>query len=157
MKKRLGLMIAALMLCWLDPGAAQDGFVGQKLPDLKLDYLEKEPEIKGKPVLLEFWATWCPPCRKSIPHLNELHGKYADRGLVIIGVTNENKSVVRKFLKEQPIAYHVAFDDGKLAKHFQVRGIPHAFLANAEGVIVWSGHPMALREAQIEELLKNNK
>ncbi len=156
MKKTMWLVIIAGTLAIALPhrGAAEGGFVGQKLPELKLDYLEQAPDIVGKPLLLEFWATWCPPCRKSIPHLNEIYAQYRDRGLVIIGVTNEKKSDVKKFLKEVPIHYTVAFDDGKLGTHFQIRGIPHAFLANAEGEIVWQGHPMTLRKADIEKVLK---
>lgn len=152
--KTRGWMLAVLGGAALVAAASAQEFVGQSLPELKLTYLDAAPDIAGKPVLLEFWATWCPPCRKSIPHLNEVHGQFKDRGLVIIGATNESRAVVKKFLKDLPIHYHVAFDDGgRLAKHFKVRGIPHAFLANAEGVIVWQGHPMALREADIEKAL----
>ncbi len=154
MKMRMMWAVAGLWVLHSGMAPAQERFVGQKLPPLKLDYLQQTPDIAGKPVLLEFWATWCPPCRQSIPHLNELHGKYADRGLVIIGVTDEKKGDVKKFLKDLPMEYAVAFDTGKLAKHFQVHAIPHAFLANAEGVIVWQGHPMGLREEHIERVLK---
>lgn len=148
---RMAALAAALL--GIAVAAEQGEFVGQQLPELKLRYLENAPELQGKAVLLEFWATWCPPCRKSIPHLNELHEKYGTRGLVIIGVTNESRGEVKKFLKEQPIHYHVAFDDGTLARHFKVRGIPHAFLADATGRIVWHGHPMALRPEMIEKVL----
>ncbi len=151
--KMRALLLALLSFAAVAAVSAQE-FVGQSLPELKLKYLDQEPQIAGKPVLLEFWATWCPPCRKSIPHLNEVHAKYKEKGLVIIGATNEDRPVVEKFLKDLPIHYHVAFDkNGALSKHFKVRGIPHAFLANAKGVIVWQGHPMSLREADIEKAL----
>lgn len=147
----------ALALAWASGGGAlaQEGeFVGQPLPELKVSYLESAPDLAGKPLIVEFWATWCPPCRASIPHLNELHEKYRERGLQIVGITNEDKPTVKAFLKKLPINYHVAFDKGgELGKRLKVRGIPHAFLVNAEGKIVWHGHPMALREAEIEKVL----
>ena len=121
---------------------------------MRLNFLGPEPVNAGKPVLLEFWATWCPPCRESIPRLNELHAKYKDRGLVIIGVTEESAGVVRKFQRATPMDYAVATDSGgKLNRKMGVDGIPHAFLADASGKVVWAGHPTSLREEQIEEVL----
>jgi len=159
MKWVKGLAVAAAAV-WAVGGVAraQEGeFVGQQLPELKVSYLEKAPDLAGKPLILEFWATWCPPCRASIPHLNEIYSKYQDRGLQIVGVTNEDKPTVKAFLKQTPIKYHIAFDKGgELGKFFKVRGIPHAFLVNAEGKIVWQGHPMTLREAEIEKVLKKD-
>ena len=128
--------------------------VGESLPDMRLNFLGPEPVNAGKPVLLEFWATWCPPCRESIPRLNELHAKYKDRGLVIIGVTEESAGVIRKFQRATPMDYAVATDSGgKLNRKMGVDGIPHAFLADASGKVVWAGHPTSLREEQIEEVL----
>jgi thiol-disulfide isomerase/thioredoxin len=121
---------------------------------MRLNFLGPEPVNAGKPVLLEFWATWCPPCRESIPRLNELHAKYKDRGLVIIGVTEESAGVIRKFQRATPMDYAVATDSGgKLNRKMGVDGIPHAFLADASGKVVWAGHPTSLREEQIEEVL----
>jgi len=109
---------------------------------------------RGQVMVVNFWATWCPPCRESIPHLNELHAKYKDRGLVIMGVTDEPSGVIRKFQRDTPMDYAVGTDSGgRLNKEMGVEGIPHAFLADASGKIVWDGHPMSLREEQIEEVL----
>ena len=128
--------------------------VGQNLPDLRLNFLGQKADYEGKPLLLEFWATWCPPCRESIPHLNEIHGKYKDRGLVIIGVTKEPDAVIRKFQKDTPMEYAVATDSsGRLGEKMGVQGIPHAFLVDTSGKIVWDGHPMSLREEEIEDIL----
>lgn len=129
--------------------------VGQPLPALKLTYVKNEVQPAGKPLLLEFWATWCPPCRKSIPHLNELYAKYKDRGLVAIGVTDEDRPVVESFLQKMPMNYAVAIDaEGKLAAGFGISAIPHALLVDKTGKIVWEGHPMSLKEKDIEALLK---
>jgi thiol-disulfide isomerase/thioredoxin len=145
------MLAAALLLACC---SAEAGKVGENLPDLRLKFMGRDPEFANKPVLLEFWATWCPPCRESIPHLNELHAKYKDRGLVIIGVTDEPAGVIRKFQKDTPMDYAVATDSGgKLNENMGVDGIPHAFLADASGKIVWDGHPMRLRDEEIEKVL----
>ena len=129
--------------------------VGQKLPSGTLNFLGPKPEMEGKPLLLEFWATWCPPCRESIPHLNEIHAKYKDRGLLVVGVTDEPNAVIRKFQKEVPMDYAVATDTGgRLNEKMGVSGIPQAFLVNKSGEIVWEGHPMKLRDEDIEQILE---
>lgn len=129
--------------------------VGQKLPELKVNYIDPKPETAGKPMIVEFWATWCPPCRQSIPHLNEIYKKYKDQGLVVIGLTDEDRQTVSKFRKQVPIDYTAAIDrDGKLGKEFGVDGIPHAVLVNKSGEIVWEGHPMSLTDADIEKIVK---
>lgn len=155
MMKLLATVSMATVALSAMTACAQEGeFVGRQLPELKVKYLGEAPTLAGKPAIIEFWATWCPPCRASIPHLNELYAKYRDRGLVIVGITNEDRPTVEKFLKGLPIKYAVAFDEGgKMGEYFRVRGIPHAFLVNADGKIVWQGHPMALREAEIEKVL----
>src|SRR6478752_1957500 len=76
---------------------------GQQLPSLALNYLGKQPDLTGKPLLVEFWATWCPPCRKSIPHLNEVYAKYKTQGLVIIGISDEDQKTVETFRKTTPM------------------------------------------------------
>jgi cytochrome c biogenesis protein CcmG/thiol:disulfide interchange protein DsbE len=129
--------------------------VGEKLPELPLEYLTGQPEVAGRPMIVEFWATWCPPCRASIPHLNEIYAKYKDSGLIIIGVTKEEKDVVTNFLKRVPMSYFPALDrNGSLNKQFKITAIPHDVLVDKTGKIVWEGHPMALKEKQINKVLK---
>lgn len=154
MKKPIPLIVAALAAAAIISTAGAD-MVGQKLPDMRLDFLGAKPEIAGKPLLLEFWATWCPPCRQSIPHLNEIYAKFKDRGLQVVGVTDEPNMVIRKFQKKIPMDYPVATDTGgRLSQKMGIRGIPHAFLVNKEGEIVWQGHPMSMPEAEIEKILE---
>ena len=129
--------------------------VGDELPDLRVNFFGPKPDAEGKPMLLEFWATWCPPCRESIPHLNEIHAKYKDRGLVVVGVTDEPSAVIRKFQKDVAMDYAVATDTGgRLSEKMGINGIPHAFLVDKEGKIVWEGHPGQLREDEIEKILE---
>jgi cytochrome c biogenesis protein CcmG/thiol:disulfide interchange protein DsbE len=148
------LVIAALAAVFLATAALAD-MVGQKLPSSSLNFVGTKPEMEGKPLLLEFWATWCPPCRKSIPHLNEIHSKFKDRGLLVVGVTDESNVVIKKFQKNVPMDYAVATDTGgRLNEKMGVSGIPHAFLVNKSGEIVWEGHPNRLIDADIEKILE---
>ncbi|MBX7158217.1 MAG: TlpA family protein disulfide reductase [Verrucomicrobiae bacterium] len=152
------LLIAAILFAVASSSIASTAdMVGKPLPPFKgLDFIKATaPDIKGKPVLVEFWATWCPPCRKSIPHLNEIYEKYQKEGLQIVGISNEPKSVIKKFMETTPMKYHVASDEkGDYSKPFDVEGIPHAFLIDKTGKIVWEGHPMDLQESAIEKVLK---
>lgn len=122
---------------------------------------------KDKAYLVEFWATWCGPCRVSIPHLNELHGKYRDKGLVVIGQDcwERDEKLVEPFIKKMgdKMTYRVALDDkdgserGKMAETWMAaagrNGIPSAFLVDKQGLIAWIGHPMQLKDAVIEAVL----
>ena len=147
---------------------ATQGKVGDPAPELTiLEWAKGEPvtlaDGKGKTAyVVEFWATWCPPCRKSIPHLTELQKKYKDKGLVVIGVTAEEPADVKPFVEAQGVAmdYVVAVDkDGKTTEAymdaFGEDGIPHAFIVDSEGRIAWHGHPLdGLDEAVAEFLPK---
>ncbi|MGC3957126.1 MAG: TlpA disulfide reductase family protein [Verrucomicrobiota bacterium] len=115
--------------------------------------------VKGKQVVVvEFWATWCPPCRTSIPHLTEMQKKFKD--VIFVGVTDEESDVVRKFVTKMgdKMDYVVAIDDnGQTSKGymqaFGIGGIPHAFIVDKEGRVVWQGHPMAGLDAALESIV----
>ncbi len=129
--------------------------VGTQLPPLKVNFVGKDPDLSGKPLIVEFWATWCGPCRESIPHLNELYKKYQPKGLEAVGVTDEDSPTVGAFTKDVPINYYVGLDrSGRFSKNFGIEGIPHALLVDRTGKIIWEGHPMQLQESQLDELVK---
>lgn len=127
--------------------------------------------IKGSPVKLadgkgkklyvvEFWATWCPPCRTSIPHLTEMQKQFKDKDVVFIGVTDEKANVVKPFVEKMgdKMDYVVAIDQDKKTsagymKAYGINGIPHAFIVDKEGKVAWQGHPMAGLDKAIEEIL----
>ena len=134
---------------------ADKSSVGQKMPNFRLNDIQGRADLaSGKAVIVEFWQTTCDACGQSIPRLKQLNAKYKGKGLDLVTITNENGSVVRNFLKSNAIDYNVARDGGTLFKRFGIRTIPHAVLVNKTGEIVWEGHPMALRDAEIEQVLK---
>ena len=131
-----------------------ESLVGKPLPSLTgLDYFKARPDLKGKPAIVEFWATWCPPCRKSIPHLNEIYKEYGAKDLQILGITDEPGQTIRAFVKDIPIDYPVATCRDTLMEKFGITGIPHAFLVDKKGIVVWQGHPMELTKEDIEKIL----
>lgn len=116
---------------------------------------------KGKAVfVVEFWATWCPPCRQSIPHLTEMQRKFKEKNVVFVGVTDEQAPAVKEFVDKmgEKMDYAVAVDkERKTAaaylEAFGIGGIPHAFIVDREGRIAWQGHPMADLQAALTQIL----
>ncbi len=145
--------------------ALGEGRLGQKAAPL-----EGLKWIKGKPVnvaksdgkhvyVVEFWATWCGPCRRAIPRLTELQKKYKGK-VTFVGISDEKPDVVRKFVEQQGsnMGYSVAADPARKVynaymKAFGIGGIPHAFVVGPKGRILWHGHPMAELEDVLEQML----
>lgn len=98
----------------------------------------KLSDLKGKVVLLDFWATWCGPCRMTIPHVETIYEKYRDKGVVVIGINLDtgDLSKVQQFIKDQGMQYLVVTDpDSRVASLYGVNSIPRFFLIDKNGRI----------------------
>ena len=90
--------------------------------------------LKGKVVLVNFWATWCPPCRKEMPDLETLSRRYAGKGLVVLSISDEEPSKVVPWIKEHNITYPILLDPGRRANEaFHIDSLPQSFVFNREG------------------------
>jgi thiol-disulfide isomerase/thioredoxin len=150
---------------------AQTLGIGDPAPKLEVKSFVKGEPVKsfesGKNYVVEFWATWCGPCRISIPHLTELQKKYPAATFIGVSVYEQDQSAVEPFVKEmgEKMAYRVAMDavptgkdpgQGAMAKSWmdaaRQEGIPTAFVVNNEGKIAWIGHPNEL-EKPLEKVI----
>jgi thiol-disulfide isomerase/thioredoxin len=165
MWKRIVTVSVVLMLAVATHVSAQTLKVGDAAPAIEVKEFVKGSPVsglqKGKLYVVEFWATWCGPCRVSIPHLTELQKKYPDITFIGVSVWERDAKGVKPFVQEMgdKMAYTVAMDDvpagasgneGKMAKNWMEaagqHGIPTAFVINRDGKIAWIGHPMRLDE-----------
>ncbi len=94
-------------------------------------------EYQGKVVVVDFWASWCVPCRRSFPWLNDMHAKYAEQGLVVIGVNMDaNQKDAAAFLEDYPAAFKIHYDtEAILAREFGVEAMPSSFVIGRDGQI----------------------
>jgi len=94
-------------------------------------------QMRGEVVLVNFWATWCPPCRKEMPDLEALYERFKDQKLVILAISDEESGKVSPFIADRKITYPVLLDpDSKVHKQFEVEGIPKSFVYDREGKLV---------------------
>jgi thiol-disulfide isomerase/thioredoxin len=118
---------------------------------------------RGKVVLLDFWASWCEPCRQSFPWLNAMQKQYGDRGLVVIGVNvDRERADADRFLHEVPAQFEVVYDpSGKLAAHYDLPGMPVSYVIGRNGDVVakhigFRTGLRAEREAEVQKLLETS-
>ncbi len=110
-------------------------------------------DLRGKVVLVNFWATWCPPCRKEMPDLQALYDKYKDQGFVVLSISDEEAAKVSPFITERNISYPVLLDPGrKVNEAFVVEGIPKSFVYDREGKLVAQSIDMRTR-SQFQQML----
>lgn len=149
----------------LVPGRAAAVAIGDPAPALNIEnWVRGKPvslaDAKGKNVVIvEFWATWCGPCRQTIPHLSKLQAAHKKDGLLVVGLTREKVGPVKTWLKRNPdiqMDYHVGVDtagDTYKAYMADVGGIPHAYVVDKTGTVVWSGHPMSGMDRVVSQVL----
>ena len=104
-------------------------------------------------MLVNFWATWCPPCRKEMPDLQALYDRYKDQGFVVVSISDEEAAKVQPFIAEQKITYPVLLDPGrKVNDLFQVEGIPKSFVYDRSGKMVSESIDMRTKNQFLEML-----
>ncbi len=112
-------------------------------------------DLRGKVVLVNFWATWCPPCRKEMPDLETLYRRFGPQGLVILGISDEEAAKVKPFIEQQKVTYPVLLDPGRRVNElFQIEGIPKTFIYDREGKIVAQSIDMRTQKQFLEMLGK---
>lgn len=118
-----------------------NSFLNKKAPELVVEeWISTKPDLKDKFILIDFWATWCGPCRKAIPELNEF-AKQFKKDLIVIGISDEAVEKVKQ-MKEPVIEYYSAIDTkATMKKALGVTGIPHVILIDPKGIVRWEGFP----------------
>lgn len=117
--------------------------VGSSAPDFTLTDMQGQQvslsQFRGKVVILNFWATWCPPCREEMPSMEKLYQRHQDQGLVMLAVNIEEngQSVVSQFLQKTPYSFPILLDSKNAAQHaYGVFRFPESFIIDRNGVIV---------------------
>jgi peroxiredoxin len=157
-------IIAAVMLALLLTAPVHALSPGEVAPEVGIVDLQGKPvrlaELRGKVVLVDFWASWCAPCREELPWLEKLYTAQKSRGLEIVAV-NQDESIdnARRFLQAHPLSFRVAHDvGGKVADRFSPAKMPSSFLVDAKGKVrfVHAGFRAAdakAIEAEVSKLL----
>jgi len=145
------------------PPSPRQGFMA---PDFTLDLLGggqvKLSDLRGKPVMVNLWASWCPPCRAEMPAIEKVYRDYKDLGLVVLGVNTTNQDSeadAAAFVHEYGLTFPIPLDrDGSVSVRYALRGLPTTFFIDRKGIIrsVVVGGPMseAVIRSNVEDLLK---
>ncbi len=154
------LLLGALLLCFLPVAARADVDLSKPL-DLKFTAVDGSKvdlsSLRGKVVLIDFWATWCPPCRGEVPNVVAAYKKYHDKGFDIVGISlDQDKSALLAFTKEHDMTWPQYFDgngwDNTISKSFGIDSIPAMYLVGKDGKIATTNGREDLA-AQVEKLL----
>jgi cytochrome c biogenesis protein CcmG, thiol:disulfide interchange protein DsbE len=160
----LGAFYAALAALWLSslPASALDA--GAKMPEIGLTDLSGKTvnvaSLAGKVVVIDFWATWCAPCKEELPVLQKLYKKYAAQGLVVVGVSvDKDAANIPSFLKKLGVTFPVVHDaNHQVSGRYQPPRMPSSYIVDRKGIVRYvhggfRADDAAVFEKQIKELL----
>ncbi len=158
--------IIIVFICFASYGQAEKknwakSFLNEKAPDFIVEkWISKKPKTENKFILVDFWATWCGPCKRAIPELNTFQKEFQDN-LIVIGISEESVSKVKQQVNPK-IEYYNAIDTRATLKSlFEVRGIPHCVLIDPNGIVRWEGWPQLkgfeLTSQVIKDLIEKYK
>jgi peroxiredoxin len=146
-------------------GQAPAPQVGFYAPDLKLPTMNGEAisleNLRGQPVMINFWASWCPPCRSEMPAMQNVFDEYKDQGLLLLGINaanQDNRTDAVDFIEQNRLTFPVLFDTGGQAAYdYQVRSLPTTFFIDQEGKVqdIIVGGPISetLLRIRVEQLM----
>ena len=160
------VLLAAVLGVWIWMVMFRDVDYGVQLPAplppaavegwTNTDAALKGSDLAGKWVVVDYWATWCGPCLMSLPDLARLHGEWKDRGVMVVGITNENSNKladIEGVIKQiEGFTWPVAYGGEEAWSLAGVTGVPHIVLYNPEGKKVWHGHPVQLEDALLQHV-----
>jgi peroxiredoxin len=143
--------------------AAMTGLEAEDRKRAHLEFTLKDPsgkswtfsDLRGKVVLVNFWATWCPPCRKEMPDLETLYERFESKGFVVLGISDEEAATIEPFIRERKVSFPVLLDPGrKVNDAFVVEGIPKSFVYDRQGKLVAQSIDMRTQKQFLEMLEK---
>jgi len=157
---RISLSLLLAILFVLSSHAIEPG--SEALPIIADKWLNGEPVDPAKPdgqtvYVIDFWATTCPPCRRSLPLFTEIHERLSTQSVIVIGITTDAEPALQRFLAKNPIHYRLAIDtNASTALSYMGPDftIPHAFIIDTNGTVAWSGHPLDGLEEAIDLVLR---
>ena len=137
----VSVLTSGLVMAGCSPSSAQGVEVGNQAPDFQLQSLDGQTvslgDLQGKPVLINFWATWCSPCRGEMPYIQEIYEEWSDRGLVVLAINiGESSSKAEEFMQSYNLSFTVLLDTKQdVAQKYNIQYIPTTFFIDKDGII----------------------
>jgi peroxiredoxin len=135
------MLISGLLMAGCAGGTSQNPWIGKPAPDFQFQSPEGQAtslsDLKGKPVILNFWAIRCPPCRMEMPYIQQAYDEWQERGLVLLAINiGESPSQVEEFMQSQELSLPVLLDiEGNIAQKYNIQYIPSTFFIDKDGII----------------------